>query len=747
MKTIINSTENRKKSGAPFFPSKNDSGFFNVQPKLNVGQPDDKYEVEADRVADEVINSPQTESQLFIASSNSQVLRKKPNAFLQEKPLAENITSLVQKQEEEEEELQTKLQDVTVQRQAEEEEETLQMQPLEEEEEELQMQEEEEEMLQAKTDVPVKDGNATTEQLLNSSKGNGIPLDSETQSQMESSFGVNFNGVKIHTGSTAVQLSKELGAQAFTTGNNIYFNEGKYNPETRNGKRLLAHELTHTVQQGDSTVQTYIQNELNTRVEETPATPEATESVENSTSELCSDATQLEKEAFINHGIYGPQSLSPGDTRTGGFEASYNPATETLQINVRGKTRFVNGLTVESSGLVGSHETDLAGLSRLLNYVGDDVLSNTVVSNYYTWNEVQRNESTVNFRERLSDTIWQWQDAAMLHFEIDESCWEDIRANVQINIDVQDAGTASYSSATDSSNDHLQVSLVKNPERAEFGEVRRLIQTTAQRIGDSRMETIDTSARLTTGASVHSSRRGGRRNTNPYDSEMTLSNLSLQNTPSEVNDFNRSMLRSSVTFARNESELDARDKATIDQFIINFSESDSDTSNSNITLVGHASRLGSTSANRRLVAARLSAVMDYLREKRFPNIETRVQTENRSDLMAESYADTEGNASAFRRVEIMVGMGGLQNTVAHEFGHVFGLLDEYATEGTSFTGTGTAPGTTVGHSGMSDAIGAGRVQSENSDNIMSMGNVVRAQHYGPFGWALNQITSKNWRVV
>lgn len=66
---------------------------------------------------------------------------------------------------------------------------------------------------------------------------------------MESRFGTDFSDVKIHTGSEAVQMSSELNAQAFAVGNDIYFNEGKYNPNSDSGKHLLAHELTHTVQQ------------------------------------------------------------------------------------------------------------------------------------------------------------------------------------------------------------------------------------------------------------------------------------------------------------------------------------------------------------------------------------------------------------------------------------------------------------------------------------------------------------------
>ncbi|MGB5818246.1 MAG: DUF4157 domain-containing protein [Saonia sp.] len=82
-----------------------------------------------------------------------------------------------------------------------------------------------------------------------SSKGKGSGLPKRTKSFMESRFGSNFSNVNIHTGKEAVQMSRELGAKAFTVGNDIYFNSGQYTPETSQGKHLLAHELTHTLQQ------------------------------------------------------------------------------------------------------------------------------------------------------------------------------------------------------------------------------------------------------------------------------------------------------------------------------------------------------------------------------------------------------------------------------------------------------------------------------------------------------------------
>ncbi len=70
---------------------------------------------------------------------------------------------------------------------------------------------------------------------------------------MESSFGTDFSGVRIHNDSSSVQMNKDLQAQAFTNGSDIYFNSGKYDTNSKGGKHLLAHELTHVVQQNDNT--------------------------------------------------------------------------------------------------------------------------------------------------------------------------------------------------------------------------------------------------------------------------------------------------------------------------------------------------------------------------------------------------------------------------------------------------------------------------------------------------------------
>jgi hypothetical protein len=77
----------------------------------------------------------------------------------------------------------------------------------------------------------------------------GRPLSPELRSSMESAFGRDFSSVRIHTGATAEQSATALGAQAYTVGNHIVFGSGRYVNESADGQRLLAHELSHVVQQ------------------------------------------------------------------------------------------------------------------------------------------------------------------------------------------------------------------------------------------------------------------------------------------------------------------------------------------------------------------------------------------------------------------------------------------------------------------------------------------------------------------
>jgi hypothetical protein len=79
--------------------------------------------------------------------------------------------------------------------------------------------------------------------------GGGQALDAGTRSFMESRFGYDFSDVRIHTAGEAAESARSLEAQAYTVGRDIVFAAGRYAPESNSGRRLIAHELAHTVQQ------------------------------------------------------------------------------------------------------------------------------------------------------------------------------------------------------------------------------------------------------------------------------------------------------------------------------------------------------------------------------------------------------------------------------------------------------------------------------------------------------------------
>ena len=155
------------------------------------------------------------------------------------------ITPLVQRQpiEEEEEEL------VQAKSLSEQTTPMIQLQPIEEEEEELQMQPLEEEMRMKGIPGGSPEVSSGIESRLNSPRGVSQPMSASTRAYFEPRFGADFSSVRVHTGSDAVHMNRDLNAQAFTLGRDIYFGAGKHNTETSSGKRLLAHELTHVVQQ------------------------------------------------------------------------------------------------------------------------------------------------------------------------------------------------------------------------------------------------------------------------------------------------------------------------------------------------------------------------------------------------------------------------------------------------------------------------------------------------------------------
>ena len=90
---------------------------------------------------------------------------------------------------------------------------------------------------------------------INSARGSGQPLDADLQRSMGQAMGADFSGVRVHRDAQSDQLNQSIQAKAFTTGQDVFFRQGTYQPGSRGGQELIAHELTHVVQHNSGAVQ------------------------------------------------------------------------------------------------------------------------------------------------------------------------------------------------------------------------------------------------------------------------------------------------------------------------------------------------------------------------------------------------------------------------------------------------------------------------------------------------------------
>lgn len=91
---------------------------------------------------------------------------------------------------------------------------------------------------------------AGTERMLQASRGRGEPMPDPLRGRLESAFGASLSGVRLHSGSEAAQMSRRLGAAAFTMGHDVYFRDGMPDTSTQEGVHVLAHEVAHALEAG-----------------------------------------------------------------------------------------------------------------------------------------------------------------------------------------------------------------------------------------------------------------------------------------------------------------------------------------------------------------------------------------------------------------------------------------------------------------------------------------------------------------
>ncbi len=168
------------------------------QPKLTVNQPGDEYEREADTVADRVMRMTDT-----VPLGGMSIQRK-----------------------------------------------TMPISPLQRKCAHCEREEERTAVSRKETGAGAASGQAAPPSVHSALSGTGQPLDGGTRQFMESRFGQDFSKVRVYTGAGAAESAQAIQARAYTSGRDIVFGASQYQPDTSEGKRLLAHELVHTVQQG-----------------------------------------------------------------------------------------------------------------------------------------------------------------------------------------------------------------------------------------------------------------------------------------------------------------------------------------------------------------------------------------------------------------------------------------------------------------------------------------------------------------
>ena len=211
--------------------AKEDPGFF--QPKLEVAPANDPQEKEADAVANKVVNNVQHGKATSVQKKekvNRMAEQEEPAAKLQRMGQEEEPAAKLQRMSEKEKPA------AKLQRMGQEEEPAAKLQAQSNNQPKAEQQKK-------------KEASSQLEQMIQETKGKGFALPNDTRTDMEGQFNVDFSKVRIHTNLVAVKMCNMINAQAFTHGFDIYFNDGKYNPDTETGQNLLAHELTHVVQQ------------------------------------------------------------------------------------------------------------------------------------------------------------------------------------------------------------------------------------------------------------------------------------------------------------------------------------------------------------------------------------------------------------------------------------------------------------------------------------------------------------------
>jgi outer membrane protein OmpA-like peptidoglycan-associated protein len=536
---------------------------------------------------------------------------------------------------------------------------------------------------------------AATEQRVAARQGQGTPLDPELRAKLEAQLGRDLSAVRIHTDAEADAMCVEMHARAFTVGNDVYFSAGSYAPESDAGLELLAHELTHVGQQADAGGPQSAAPKLQRDFWDdlfggggAPADPMA----------ACNkELDQAEKWAKA-----GPYPAAPkgivGAAGFGGFDAQYRPdAVEgegVLDIKQGVAAEFKDTL-VQNAGVVAPHPDlpatpEITALAARINAIPVAIVRSALLS-LYQWTPAEQAPWLANLKSLIEST-WGGQHS----FFLNKPRWNWLGAEVKVALDIGRRAKAA--------GDHMTAEIFKTPP------------------GES-LRTFDISHEVGSGSKA-----------DPADQTVRLASTTTG--PKEYD-----LLRQSVEFDYNSDVLTGTAIGRLNGFIARFNGAVGNAAHQEVRveIVGHTSAAGDEKYNLDLSERRANAVRDHLDKNGFANTATRVTITPRGETEADQ---TQPKRASDQRADLIVDGGERMITAAHEWGHAFGVDDEYVTGGTSI-------GDPVDHDAMTkamtDANGVhlpGAIKEHNG-GIMSFGTEVRPQHYATFHHALTTVTAQS----
>ena len=421
-----------------------------------------------------------------------------------------------------------------------------------------------------------------------------------------------------------------------------------------------------------------------------------------------------------------------GGTGIGGFNARFDPGNRELVVTMNLGFSFLHGMEINAAGMAqavtagldSTNPFEAGAIAHLnnavtsINAIPDPGAREAEVNANWRWTDAETTPWMNQYKQNVEDA-WGGQ-----HFFVSER-WPQLMAGVRLNVVVH---------AGNLDTDHCATKIVKMPP-------------------DN-----------TAGAGVMPGQGTGA---TPEQDATNAHDQSLFMTSAHLNPREDNLLDQQVYFPNNVDNVNLAEGGApgsgiaapgfLRRVVSTYQAADPNNAQP-IRLVGHASTVGAADYNQALSERRSANVEAFLHNEMTSRGINAEITRTTDTGEGETGMD---NTAESRRVDIIVGDGQAQVIGNHEFGHLLGLDDEYVVQPLNpgdpaplIGGTGNRVGDTVDHTDVDNSIqpdGSGAdididgAVAENNDNIMSLGNTVRPQHYSTFHNALQVVTGENWR--